>query len=86
MGGASLGKLVRQKVILADGFCASMVKIGCYAVENRYLKLVLWNNFGSASPLRSRENVKIYRKIGVTSQEVGVAENKVIGAIAPPTE
>ena len=32
MGGASLAKLVGQKVILADGFCAIVAKIGRYNV------------------------------------------------------
>ena len=83
IGGASLTKLVGQKVTLADGFCAIVVKISRFTVGKPYstYRCIAWGQ---------RENFEAGQlqnlsKIGVASHEVGVAETKVGGAAAPTT-
>ena len=83
-GGASLEKLVGQTVILDDGFSASMVKITRFNVW-KLKKMISWYSSGQHDHFET-EKLQNPSKIGMASHKVGVAEAKVGGAVAPPTE
>ena len=84
MGGASLAKLVGQTVILDDDFSACMVKRVFSKSEN--LRRSYHGIAHGQHDHFEAEKLQNPSRIGMASHKVGVAEAKVGGAAAPPTE